>query len=95
MGAYHAGELPMLMGTHPDFRGPSSALEYATSQAFQDAYVAFARDPVNGLKGLDWVPYSQLGSDEVREFGKGVPAQDTNVAANEALCDGAVPRASA
>lgn len=79
------------MGTDPDFRGPSTPLEYATSHAFQDAYVAFASDPVNGLKGQDWVPYTQLGAKQVREFGAGVAAQDISIAATEALCDGAVP----
>lgn len=93
MGAYHSSELPMLMGTHPDFRGPSTALEYATSHAFQDAYVAFASDPVNGLASQDWTPYTQIGAGNVREFGAGVAAQDTSIWFDEKLCDGAVPAA--
>ena len=93
MGAYHSSELPLLMGTHPDFRGPSTPLEYATSHAFQDAYVAFASDPVNGLANQDWTPYTQLGADNVREFGAGVAAQDTSVGSTEALCNGPVPAA--
>lgn len=90
MGAYHSSELPMLMGTHPDFRGPSTPLEYATSHAFQDAYVAFASDPTNGLASQDWMPYT-VGANDVREFGAGVAVQDTNVRAIEAMCNGAVP----
>ncbi|KAK5135196.1 hypothetical protein LTR08_005583 [Meristemomyces frigidus] len=90
MGAYHSSELAMIMGTHPDFRGPSTALEYATSHAFQDAYVAFAGDPVDGLAGQDWAPY-RVGSGSVREFGGGVAAQDTSVAVDEGYCNGAVP----
>jgi len=93
MGAYHSSELPMLMGTHPDYRGNSTPFEYETSAAFQDAYVAFAADPVNGLAAQGWVPYAQLGSDGVREFGAGVPAQDTSLADTEALCNGGVPKA--
>ncbi|KAK4987195.1 hypothetical protein LTR50_004796 [Elasticomyces elasticus] len=88
MGAYHSAELPLIMGTHPDFRGPSSELEYATSEAMQDAWVAFARDPVGGLAGQGWMPYT-LGANDVREFGAGVAARDASVAANEAMCNGA------
>lgn len=93
MGAYHSSELTMLMGTHPDFRGPSTALEYATSHAFQDAYVAFASDPTNGLASQNWTTYTQIGAGNVREFGAGVAAQDISVGSLEALCDGAVPAA--
>ncbi|KAF2769024.1 acetylcholinesterase [Teratosphaeria nubilosa] len=88
MGAYHASELPMLMGTHPNFRGDSTPLEYQTSFAMQDAWVAFASDPVNGLKAQDWQVYSQLGANQVRDFGAGVPARDTSVGSIEALCVG-------
>ncbi|KXT00514.1 hypothetical protein AC578_4073 [Pseudocercospora eumusae] len=93
MGAYHSSELPLLFGTHADYRGPSSELEYQTSQAMQDAWVAFAKDPVNGLKQLDWMAYEKLGLKEVREFGAGVAAQDIDLASFEAECDGAVPAA--
>ncbi|EME78388.1 uncharacterized protein MYCFIDRAFT_167763, partial [Pseudocercospora fijiensis CIRAD86] len=48
MGAYHSAELPLIFGTHPDYRGASTDLEYQTSCAMQDAWVAFAKDPVNG-----------------------------------------------
>lgn len=51
MGAYHAAELPMVMGTHPNFRGASTPAEEATSEAMQDAFAAFARDPWGGLDG--------------------------------------------
>lgn len=87
MGAYHGSELPILMGTHPNFRGNSTPEEYATSLAFQDAYVAFANDPETGLAGQNWKPYVTLGSKEVRGFGKdGVAAQDVSIASTEALC---------
>lgn len=90
MGAYHASELPMLMGTHPDFRGSSTPEEYATSRAFQDAYAAFAWDPAGGLFGQGWTPYRTLGMNQVRAFGKdGVPAQYVSIGYKEALCLGA------
>lgn len=87
MGAYHGAELPVLMGTHPNFRGDSTPEEYATSQAFQDAYVAFARDPESGLAGQDWKPYETLRSEEVRGFGRnGLAAEDVSIASTETLC---------
>lgn len=89
MGAYHSAELPLLMGTHGNFRGASSELEEATSRAFQDAYVAFASDPTGGLPGQGWGVYAALGGSDVREFGAGVAAKDASVADMEALCDGA------
>lgn len=89
LGAYHSAELPLLMGTHGNFRGASSELEEETSRAFQDAYVAFASDPTGGLSGQGWEVYAALGSSDVREFGAGVAAKDASVADMEALCDGA------
>ncbi|KAJ4413451.1 hypothetical protein N0V82_008525 [Gnomoniopsis sp. IMI 355080] len=95
MGAYHSSELPMLMGTHPNFRGPSTPAEYATSAAFQDAYAAFARDGAAGLEGVGWQQYATLGSDEVRAFGRdGVPAQEWSVASRESLCAGSAPKSN-
>lgn len=92
MGAYHSSELPMLMGTHPDFRGRSTPAEYATSEAIQDAYVAFARQE-GGPDVIGWEPYTVLGSNKVRAFGRdGVAAQDVSIASREALCDGAESR---
>lgn len=77
LGAYHASELPLLMGTYNDFRplpkgDPLLKLEEETSLAFQDAYLQFARDPsVEGMASVQWQPYTTLGSSQVREFGAG------------------------
>ncbi|KAK8124609.1 uncharacterized protein PG998_000368 [Apiospora kogelbergensis] len=57
-GAWHGSDLPLAFGTHADFRGNSTALEYETSHAIQDAYVAFAKDPINGLNELGWAAYT-------------------------------------
>ncbi|EME40266.1 hypothetical protein DOTSEDRAFT_179278 [Dothistroma septosporum NZE10] len=89
-GAYHSSELPLLFGTHPNYRGKSTELEYETSWAMQDAWVAFAKDPKHGLKSQGWEPYDKLGSKKVREFGAGVAAKDVSVAAFEKKCIGAV-----
>lgn len=81
------------MGTHPNFRGPSTTAEYATSAAFQDAYVAFARDGAAGLEEVGWQQYATLGSGEVRAFGRDeIAAQDWSIASRESLCAGSAPQ---
>ncbi|KAK2598765.1 hypothetical protein N8I77_012153 [Diaporthe amygdali] len=57
LGAYHSSELPLLMGTHPNFRGNSTPEEYALSTFMQDAWVAFARDDGAALEALGWPRY--------------------------------------
>ena len=57
MGAYHSSELPMIMGTFGDFRGRGTSFQSATSQVMQDMYLAFARDPENGLAAIGWPKY--------------------------------------
>lgn len=52
LGAFHSSELPMLFGTHLNFRGESTELEYETSHAMQDAWAAFARDGARGLEEM-------------------------------------------
>jgi hypothetical protein len=54
----------------------------------QDAWGAYAADPVDGLSSSDWQPYDVLGSIKVREFGNGVAAQDISIASLETRCDG-------
>lgn len=58
MGAYHSSELPMLMGTYDDFRGAGTPFEAQTSQVMQDFYLAFVRDPQDGMSDRGWPKYS-------------------------------------
>jgi cholinesterase len=69
MGAYHQSELPMLFGTHGNYRGPSTKHEIAVSEAMQDAWRAFAADPKRGLAGQNWPQYTP-NRDAVRSFGE-------------------------
>ncbi|PPR00078.1 hypothetical protein CVT24_008980 [Panaeolus cyanescens] len=57
--AYHAAEIPIVFGTYNQstIAGPT-ADEIALSKYVQGAWVAFARDPVNGLSGLGWPTYN-------------------------------------
>jgi carboxylesterase type B len=77
MGAGHGDELPMLFGTHGNYRGASTSHQIAVSEAMQDAWRAFANDPTGGLKGQDWPEYT-TSYDVVRVFG-----EDESVAKNE------------
>lgn len=86
MGAYHSAELPMLFGTHPLYRSASSPLEYATSQALQDSWLAFARDGEEGLQATGWQQYTGDENAVVREFGRDVAVQDGDTQDLEAQC---------
>ncbi|KAJ9635538.1 hypothetical protein H2199_008541 [Coniosporium tulheliwenetii] len=88
MGAYHSAELPLLFGTHPNYRGNSTPFEYAVSAAMQDAWQAFARDPNGGLATQDWPAYTGPGG-AVRIFGAdGTVAQTRDLSVLEAMCNG-------
>lgn len=90
LGAFHSSELPMLFGTHPNFRGESTEFEYATSHAMQDAWVAFARDGTRGLESTGWSEYDTIGEATVREFGDDVPVKDISLSGLEGKCNGPV-----
>lgn len=54
--SYHSSELPLVFGTSP-LLGPDTEQEKQTSRYMQDAWVAFAKDPVNGLSRYGWPTY--------------------------------------
>lgn len=54
--AYHASEVPMVFGTTDTYE-PNTPEQEALSHYMQSAWVAFAKDPVNGLTELDWPQY--------------------------------------
>ncbi|RDW66208.1 carboxylic ester hydrolase-5 [Coleophoma cylindrospora] len=86
LGAVHGSELPILFGTHANYYGNSTALEYAVSHAMQDAYVAFAKDPVNGLATVGWPAYESAGGD-VRVWARdGQVSQVSSLTEIEAEC---------
>ncbi|KAK3687790.1 alpha/beta-hydrolase [Podospora appendiculata] len=91
MGAYHSSELPMIFGTYANYRQnltTNTGFEVATSNAMQDAWLAFASNGASGMPGQDWPQYTDsLMSGQVRAFGlNGVPAQNVDKKAMEALC---------
>ncbi|TLD08891.1 uncharacterized protein PgNI_07815 [Pyricularia grisea] len=87
MGAYHSAELPMLFGTHGDFRGESTQLERDTSAAMQDAWLALVRDGVAGVEALGWPAFGGVdGGDFVQQFGNGVASKTGDTKDWEARC---------
>jgi len=69
LGAYHFAELPLIMGTHSNYRSKSTRFETALSTTMQDLWLAFAKDPLHGLANKGWAPYSPNGT--ALELGKG------------------------
>ncbi|KAK8075511.1 carboxylesterase [Apiospora hydei] len=76
LGAMHSSDLPLIFGTHYQFRGNSTELEWQTSYAMEDMWVAFATDPYKDpstSSGLVWPKYS-LDGETVVLFGNGTEA---------------------
>jgi carboxylesterase type B len=47
-GAYHSSELPMIFGTHYEYRGNSTPFEWDVSYAMQAMWLSFAEDSSRG-----------------------------------------------
>ena len=57
--AFHASEIPLVFGTSSASPfGPPTADQNLLSQYMQGAWVAFARDPQNGLTNFGWPRYN-------------------------------------
>ncbi|KAK1981780.1 carboxylesterase [Colletotrichum cereale] len=69
MGAYHGSELPLIFGTHADFRGDSTPFEYDLSHTMMDAYTAFVKGSTAGLEAIGWPAYTADGR-LVRSYGE-------------------------
>ncbi|KAF9562982.1 carboxylesterase [Agrocybe pediades] len=58
--AYHASEIPLVFGTYnQSVTIPATPAEIALSKFMQGAWVAFARNPQEGLLSLGWPMYNQ------------------------------------
>ncbi|GFG27266.1 acetylcholinesterase [Aspergillus udagawae] len=64
LGAYHSGEVPIVFGTYnmSPLGIPSTPREVEASQYIQGAWVAFAKDPHNGLRKYGWPNYNPHGN---------------------------------
>ncbi|KAF1933358.1 para-nitrobenzyl esterase [Didymella exigua CBS 183.55] len=91
-GAYHSADLPLVFGTHDIARGDSTPLEIAVSQQMQDYWLAFAKDPENGLPERGWRGYSGKSDGTSALFGWDdeaiQPLADSDL---ESACDEGIP----
>lgn len=62
IGSFHFAEIPLVTGTHPNYRGNSTAFEYKLSETMQDLWLAFAKDPTSGLTAKGWPQLTTDGS---------------------------------
>jgi carboxylesterase type B len=63
-GAYHSSELPLLFGTHYEYRANSTGFEFQVSWALQALWLSFAENPGRGpvrlaLGGMEGNPNNQ------------------------------------
>ncbi|KAK0657770.1 Alpha/Beta hydrolase protein [Cercophora newfieldiana] len=86
MGGWHGAELPLVFGTHPLYRGNSTELEYATSHAMQDAWLAFVATAGRKPSVEGWDAWDEVVGGRVVEFGNGVPARLIDTAKMEKDC---------
>ncbi|KAE9368170.1 alpha/beta-hydrolase [Stipitochalara longipes BDJ] len=56
-GAYHGSELPLIFGTAGEYHGGSTDYEGLVGRTLQDFWLAFAKDPKDGLRNLGWGSY--------------------------------------
>ncbi|KAK7924415.1 hypothetical protein PG985_006469 [Apiospora marii] len=74
IGATHSAELPLLFGTHYEYRGNSTAFEWDVSGGMQALWLAFANDPSqdprDDARGVTWPKY-QPGTETMALFAEG------------------------
>ncbi|KAE8422706.1 Alpha/Beta hydrolase protein [Aspergillus pseudocaelatus] len=60
LGAYHSSDVPIIFGTYNNtpVQPPSSPAEVTASKYIQGAWVAFAKDPWNGLNNYGWPQFT-------------------------------------
>ncbi|RYP22994.1 hypothetical protein DL767_008919 [Monosporascus sp. MG133] len=89
LGTWHSTELPLIFGTHPDYRGTSTQLEYETSFAMQDAWLSFAANTARPKLGAaEWPLFTDPQGGTVASFGDAVAAGIGNVRDIEIQCGG-------
>ncbi|RAR11819.1 para-nitrobenzyl esterase [Stemphylium lycopersici] len=92
-GAYHSADLPLYFGTYGIARGNGTEFQRMVSEKVQDYYLAFAKDPVNGLPSMGWEAYEPSGEAVLIGY-EGEVVQSVKESALEAPCDGLVPNGS-
>lgn len=65
LGAYHAADIPLVMGSYERTGGEATGFERAVAETMQDYLLAFMEDPEDGLGRMGWRPHRE----RVREVG--------------------------
>ncbi|KAK8057627.1 hypothetical protein PG996_011564 [Apiospora saccharicola] len=91
LGAYHESELPLIMGTHPLYRGNSTEFEYQVTNLMQDSWLTFVAssgDPATMSANVGWPEWDNTATGLVRSFAPapGVVATNVSLRAFETLC---------
>ncbi|KAK4150340.1 acetylcholinesterase [Chaetomidium leptoderma] len=71
LGGMHSSDIPIVFGTHAQFRGNSTELEWQTSYAMEAFWVSFAANPSAGPRdhnGQTWPKYTE-SSRQIVVFG--------------------------
>ncbi|KAF3042039.1 hypothetical protein E8E11_001603 [Didymella keratinophila] len=91
-GAYHSADLPLVFGTYGIARSNSKLFETEVSQQMQDYWLAFAKDPENGLPAKGWHGYSGNQNGTSALFGwHGDAVQRVADSELESACDEGIP----
>ncbi|KAF4554546.1 Carboxylesterase-like protein 20 [Elsinoe fawcettii] len=72
-GAYHSSELPLLFGTHFQYRGQSTFFEYQVSHFMEELWLSLVANPAAGPKianGFVW-PLYNASADTMVQFANG------------------------
>ncbi|KAI1080987.1 acetylcholinesterase [Whalleya microplaca] len=87
LGTWHSTDLPMIFGTHSNYRGNSTQLEYETSFMMQDSWFSFANGITRpNLGNADWPLFEDTESGIVAIFGKGMAVGVESVHGMEQKC---------
>ncbi|EGS20043.1 uncharacterized protein CTHT_0045420 [Thermochaetoides thermophila DSM 1495] len=93
LGAYHASDIPMIMGTFETIGDTAEVTEFQRQVAYamQDYLLIFMNDPENGLRRFGWFPYgdqrsSTGGRDLVRFGSHGIIAQVVDAETVDGAC---------
>ena len=89
-GAYHSSDLPLYFGTYGIARGNGTDFEREASEKIQDYYLAFAKDPFQGLPELGWEAYEPSGEAVLFAYEEKV-VQSIKESLLERPCNGTTP----
>ena len=87
LGSWHSTELPLIFGTHSNYRRNSTLLEYETSFMMQYSWISFAENASDPRLGRErWPPFQDPRSGMVAAFGSAIVVGMENVRDIELQC---------